>query len=201
MGILSLEDEAFRQVENGYVFSAPWFAGPSRRYLVNEAQKMAIAERLRRTRQVLLLPGVFIAIMFRGAGGFSIANELIFFVAILIVVLASIIAANIYGIYKLRPLLAGLPPTRERGLTWSERLKFRAAGISWSGLVVLGLGFPAGCLMSAIYLAEMAQKTDAIAGPADHVIALLREAVLCAAVAVFFAVYFFVLALYKARRT
>jgi hypothetical protein len=194
MGIFSLEDEAFRQVENGYVFSVPWlFAGPSRRYLVNEAQKTAIAERLRRARQVLLLSGPFVG---AAAGAFGRANESIFCVAILMIVaLASIIAANIYRIYKLRPLLAGLPPTRERGLTWSERLKFRAAAsTSLSWLVVLGLGFSAGCLMSAIYLAEMAQKT----GPADHVIA-----VLCAAGAFYFAVYFFVLALYKykARRT
>ena len=197
MGILSLEDEAFRQVKNGYVFSTPWFAGPSRCYSVNEAQKMAIAERLRRTRRVLMFSGIPIPIMFKAVGCFGIANELIFFVAILIVVLASIIAANIYGIYKLRPLLAGLPPTRERGPTWSERLKFRAERTTWLGLVLLGLGFPAGCLMSAIYLAEMAQKIVR----ADDVIALPREAVLCAAVAVAFAVYFFVLALYKARRT
>jgi len=39
-----VEAAAFRQVENGYVFSAPWLAGPSRRYLPPSLRLHAIGE-------------------------------------------------------------------------------------------------------------------------------------------------------------
>jgi hypothetical protein len=46
----------------------------------------------------------------------------------LIVVLAPIVAtAHICRVHKLRPLLAGLAPTRERGVTRGEGFKVQAA--------------------------------------------------------------------------
>jgi hypothetical protein len=46
-----LEEAAFKQVSNGYVFTSncPWLIGPRRRYLVNESQKAEIAECIRQT--------------------------------------------------------------------------------------------------------------------------------------------------------
>ena len=46
-----LEEAAFKQVSNGYVFTSccPWLIGPRRRYLVNESQKAEIAECIRQS--------------------------------------------------------------------------------------------------------------------------------------------------------
>jgi hypothetical protein len=146
------EAAAFRQVENGYIYSSPWFVGPSRHYLVNEAQKAAITERVRQLRWVMpvgAIVGLFI--------GFFVVAMILSMVkpdrmtwdnrwfALMLAAAAPIMAtAYMYMIYKLRPLVAGLPPTRER-VTWSDRLKVRAARTSWSCL--LGVGVPFGVLV------------------------------------------------------
>jgi hypothetical protein len=50
------EETSFRPTAGGYVFQTPnpWLLGPSRRYLVNEAQKAEIAACLRRRQRVFL---------------------------------------------------------------------------------------------------------------------------------------------------
>ncbi|MGP0058328.1 MAG: hypothetical protein ACLPID_03440 [Beijerinckiaceae bacterium] len=170
---------AFRQVENGYVFSAPWFAGPSRHYLVNEAQKMAIAECMRRTERVLA-PARTIAMVFGAAmivaitiwlrriGLLPSISEQRWFTYFDLIAWCTLIfaAAHIYRIHKLRPLLAGLPPTLEPEVTQSEVSKLQAARTSWSSLVWRGLVVVAfaACFMSYIVLVEIVHMTD----PADE---------------------------------
>jgi hypothetical protein len=190
-------------VENGYVFSAPptWLVGPSRRYLVNEAQKMAIFERMRRIWQVLD-PACY-ACVSAWVMAMVMANSLKLddwwqpMALMLAVPMLIAVPAQIYAIHKLRPLLAGLPPTRERGLTWSERFKLQAAHTSWSlyMLVVGGFVFAYVCLMLAIEFGQTVQKT----GPV-HLVLTSSMVLSCAALAAL-AAYCFAFASYKARRT
>ncbi len=155
------EEAAFTQVENGYVYSNPWFVGPSRHYLVNEAQKVAITERVRQLRWVMpvgaisgLLMGLLVEVMVQSmAKPERIEWDIRGFVLMLAVAMPIMATAYIYIIHKLSPLVAGLPPTRER-VMWSDRLKVRAARTSWSWLVGIGVIFGAYVLLSVVRFAE-----------------------------------------------
>ena len=74
-----LEEASFKPVDGGYIFqsSNPWCFGPSHNYLVNEAQKVAIASCIRETLRevrpvaivamfvlpVLMIAGAFLLLM------------------------------------------------------------------------------------------------------------------------------------------
>jgi hypothetical protein len=193
---------AFRPVDNGYVFSAPCFAGPSRRYLVNEGQKMAIAECMRQTYLVVLPAAliwstlvttivVAVAISLKRNG--SLLPILWMTAMAIAALIPAIAAAHIYLVHKLRPLLAGLQPTSERGFTSGERFKLQAAHTSWLRLVVMGLGLSAACLAEVTYLIIIVQQN----GRAELVI-VMSLSVLSFAVG---AVYCYVVALRKAGGT
>ncbi len=193
------EDAAFRQVENGYVYSAPWFAGPSRRYLVDEAQKMALAERVRRIRQ--MLAPAYLAMISAMVTAIAMARSLkphdwlfvwVVYALILAVSALFTVPAHIYAIRKLRPLLAGLPPTRERGLTWSERRELREARTPWDLRILVGGGFFFAymCLLVVIDFAKTVQETGLT----------ISMVLSCAALAAL-AAYCFAFASYKAHQS
>jgi hypothetical protein len=193
---------AFKQVENGYFFRAPWFFGPSLR--VNEVQKAAIAERMRQSGKVVFWAG-FMALMFGAGLIVAIAVHLkpalnpdgsmpvFWFLAVLLAVVAPIVAAmQIYMMHRLRPLLAGLPPTRER-IRWHDRFKVQAASTSLPWLVGIGLGCVAMGLMQAFDLTKAVQA----AAPTDRMILAAGALLICTVGAV----YCFALAVYRANRT
>ena len=196
------EAAAFKPVENGYVFRAPWFFGPS--YRVNEVERTAIAERMRQTGKVVFWAG-FVALMFGAGVVVAMAVSLqpalkpdgslpvIWVLAVLSAVVAPIVATmQIYMMHRLRPLLAGLPPTRER-IRWHDRFKAQAASTCLPWLVGVGLGCVAMGLMQAFDLTKAVQA----AGPVDGMV-LAAAALLASTVG---AVYCFALAVYKAGRT
>jgi hypothetical protein len=192
----------FKPVDNGYVIRFRW---PSRYYLVNEAEKAAILERMREVRRMIpagvivwsvgcwsgIMVGTMIAL---NPGGHL---PVIGFLALLLVLVGPIIATmSIYSMHKLRPLAAGLRPTRpttQEKISWSDSFKASAKVTSLSWLVGLGLGSIAIGLMQAFQLAENIQQ----GGPLDWMI------VYAVGVAWFIlsAIYIFALAFYKVART
>ena len=191
---------AFKPVDNGYVIRARW---PSRYYLVNDAEKAAILERVREVRRVTIPAGVitwclqsglvmvvFMALSLTQGGHLSV----IWLLALLLAVMAPIIAImNIYAMYKLRPLLAGLRPTTQEEICWSDSFEALAKRTPLSWLVGLGFGSVAMGLMQAFALAENIQQ----GGPLDLRI-LNAVSVTCF---VFTAIYSFALAFYRVART
>jgi hypothetical protein len=151
------EAATFKQMENGYVYSNPWYIGPSRRYLVNEAQKAAITARMQQLRWVMpfgailgLFAGLIVAAVVQSMVKPGPMVWDIRWFALMLAVVAPIMAiAYLFLVRKLRPLIAGLPPTRER-VTWSDRLKVQAAHTSWSWIVGIGAFFGAYVLFGAI---------------------------------------------------
>src|SRR5215813_1246563 len=119
-----MEEAPFKRIEGGYVFQArnPWFFGRSRHYLVNEAQKIAIAACLRDTLRTLkpwvivamvVLPllicgGVFLLVALGRATFASI------FALTLAVFVPYIASTHIYVMRRLRPLIADLPRTNQQ---------------------------------------------------------------------------------------
>jgi hypothetical protein len=82
-----LEEVPFKRIAGGYVFQTnnPWFIGPKRRYVVNEAQKADIAACMRETFRrlkpfvfvaMVLIPAVLVGSIFWFAtrGGTLVAN-------------------------------------------------------------------------------------------------------------------------------
>jgi hypothetical protein len=193
------EAAAFKPVDDGYVMRAP-FIGPSRYYLVNEAERAAILERMRETRRVsfpasliaiLLGAGlvVFMAVSLKPDGSMPV----IWILALLLAVIAPIIATmQIYSMHRLRPLLAGLQPTTREKVRWIDSYKALAMGTSLPWLIGLGFGSIAMGLMQVFQLARAIQH----GGPLDGVI-LEGVALACS---VFMTIYFFALAFYKASR-
>jgi hypothetical protein len=167
----ALEAAAFKQVENGYVYSAPWIVRPSRYYLVNEAQKAAITERMVQVQKALIPVSLIFWLLVVGMimflanpdGSFSAARTTMFLLATIVPMIATI---YLYRVHKLRPLLAGLPPTppptRER-TTLRGMLGLAAERLPLSWLV--GVGFLSGLwiLMRALALAKTVHEI----GPAE----------------------------------
>jgi hypothetical protein len=89
------------------------------------------------------------------------------FLALLLVLVGPIIATmSIYSMHKLRPLAAGLRPTRpttQEKISWSDSFKASAKVTPLLWLVGLGFGSIAMGLMQAFQLAENIQQ----GGPLD----------------------------------
>jgi uncharacterized protein (DUF983 family) len=194
------EAAAFKPVANGYVMRAP-FIGPSRYYLVNEAERAAILERMREARRVsfpasliaiLLGAGlvVFMAMALKPDGSMPV----VWILAMLLAVIAPIVATmQIYLMHRLRPLLAGLQPATQDKVRWLDHYKALAMGTSLPRLIGLGFGSIAMGFMQAFQLAKAVQH----GGPLDGTI-LNAVALACS---VFLTIYFFALAFYKASRS
>jgi hypothetical protein len=145
-----IEEAAFKRLaDGGYVFQArnPWFFGPSRRYLVDEAQKAAIAacirETLRRIRPYVFAAAVAIPVVL-GAGIFwlvshgsaSVGNIALLTLAVFGPYIGLIHA---YSVRRLQPLIARLPRTQER-IGVGEATRTFAARMSFKLLLLMFLG-------------------------------------------------------------
>jgi hypothetical protein len=141
-----MEEAAFKRIDGGYVFQAsnPWFFGRYRRYLVNETQKTAIAgcirETLRRVKPVVIAAMVIMPLLILGGAFLLVAlgrTTTIDIVALMVIVFGPYIALmHIYGVRRLRPLLADLPRTRER-ITLREGSGNLVAHMSFKLLLLL----------------------------------------------------------------
>lgn len=146
------EESAFKPTAGGYVFQLPsltWPFGRPAAYLVDEAQKAALAACLRRQRlQTLLVMMVFMLISLGlgvviGVSGalarLSPAGFAAGFIATFLVVIAIALLPYFYALRAMRPLLAGVPRTDER-ITTGEQFERLAGAVSPKLLWLGGAG-------------------------------------------------------------
>jgi hypothetical protein len=201
--IEGLEAAAFKQVENGYVYSATSLVGRARHYLVNDAQKAEIIKRMMQTQKVLIsasfimclfVVGFFLLMAMSFKPDSTILFPIILSMVMVLVVFASMsMSWFLYRAHKLRPLLAGLTPLPVLGRaprTWSVKLAATRLPLP----VALGMGFVfvTISLMQALLLTRTVQE----AGPAT----LMISQTVLASMSAVLAVFFFAVAYYKADR-
>jgi hypothetical protein len=120
----------FKRVPDGFIFRAPnpWMFGRARHYLVNEAQKAAIAARATGVgRRGLLLAfliwlaafaGIVVALaLLTGHDDPTLGDSVILFVC---AVASLLVCLHVWYLWVLRPFIAELPESRER-ITYRER--------------------------------------------------------------------------------
>ncbi len=136
-----IEEQYFRRLPEGWLLAGPrplWLMGPRPTYLVSDAQKPAIAQRLRRNRYLRLLWALLVAaivlITMRAAPGLLNRDSIPLFVLLIF------FAVNAVETLSIRPLLAGLPQTNLR-MPVSEMLKGQTRGMSVRTIAILALFF------------------------------------------------------------
>ena len=144
-------EAAFKPVPGGYEFRRPnpWLFGFWRTYLVNDAQKEALAAFVRQRQRLILgllaiylLLGFAVTIAFERSGGppdLSPAQFLAVVLAALAGMLLLALVPHIYLMRKVEPLLAQLQRTDEQA-TLHQQLFGVAAVISPVHLALGGLG-------------------------------------------------------------
>jgi hypothetical protein len=157
-----LEEAPFKPIDGGYVFQSrnPWYFGPSHNYLVDEAQRVAIANCIRETLQevrpvavaamfvgpVLMIAGAFLLLMIGCPTPIATAVLTLF----LFGPYAGMV--HVYSMGRLRHLIANLPRTSER-ITQRETISNMAAHMSlkllWLILVCMSIGFLGGLAVLA----------------------------------------------------
>ena len=149
-------EASFKATDGGYVFQSPnpWIFARPRYYLVNDTQKAAISERMRRWRILLLtvmmvyfaLIGLYIAFTTQSPGTFvGLFRPIIqvvgmgFFGTVfsLLMGLTMVLVPHIYLMRGLRRLLSNAPRTSER-ITVADQLAKIATAVS-SKLLVVGI--------------------------------------------------------------
>jgi hypothetical protein len=115
-----VEEALFKRVVDGWIFSAPnpWTFGRRHSYLVNDAQKAELAMRVRRGRYFRLLAiipmfGLPLA-TFLLAPSLLRAPSITTWVLFALFVVVASVAMNLCDYLPVRPLLVGLPRTKER---------------------------------------------------------------------------------------
>src|SRR6266700_326967 len=162
------EETWFKPTAGGYVFQAqnPWLLGPSRHYLVNEAQKAELVACLRRRLRVIL-PGAAIfmlialgILMFAGSSADALGLSTWGFVALLAftLVLLSAIVPHLYLMRLIRPLIARLQRTDER-ITFRDRHGGFANTVSGKLLLLGGIG---GAMMVAGNIVTIVLSEDRV---------------------------------------
>lgn len=137
-----VEEQYFRRLpEGGWLLAGPhplWLVGPRPTYLVSDAQKPAIAQRLRRNRYLralwVSLVAAIVLIAMRAAPGLLTRDTIPLFVLLIF------FAVNAVETLSIRPLLAGLPLTNLR-MPVSEMLKGQTHGMSVRAIAILALFF------------------------------------------------------------
>ena len=152
---VGVEEQYFRRLPEGWLFAGSrplWLLGPRPTYRVTDAQKPAIAARLRLNRYLRLLWGIGILaavlLMARAAPDLLNSNS------IWLWVLPVLLAVNAVETFSIRPLIAGLPQTAER-MPVAEMLKHQTDGMSIKALTVLGLFFLAAALLNGYFYFTM----------------------------------------------
>jgi hypothetical protein len=132
-----IEEVAFKRLDQGaWLFKGPkpWLVGPPPHYVVNDAQKAAIAKRLRWSKRISILMLVFFLVVlgFVAARLPEVPLEIAWYCAVPV-----LIALVIGGRYlAIRPLVAGLPRSSDR-ITFAEQMRSSAAHTSLTRSVVL----------------------------------------------------------------
>jgi hypothetical protein len=149
-----LEEAPFKPTAGGYIFQSrnPWYFGPSRNYLVNETQKVAIAscirETLRDVRPVAVV-AMFVLPVLMIAGSFLLLKigcpAPIAIILLMLFVFGPYAGmVHVYSMGRLRHLIANLPRTSER-ITLREVHTNMAAHMSpkflWVALISMSVGF------------------------------------------------------------
>jgi len=126
---------AFKRTDGGWIFKAPspWLVGPAPHYIVNDAQKAAIARRLRRNKaiNVAVIVILFLILGFMVARMPEFPLEVAWYVAVPVI----IVLVGLGRYVAVRPLVAGLPRTSNR-ITFSDQVRSGAAYMSLTRSVV-----------------------------------------------------------------
>ena len=139
-----LEEAYFKRVPQGWVFAAPrpwWLFGSRPTYLLTDAQKAAVAARVRLNRY-LRAPWIAVAVglvllVQREAPGWLNRDSILLFA------LLWVGAVNACENRTMRRLVAGLPPAAEK-ISVTDMLTQQTRGASVKTLTALGLFFLAG---------------------------------------------------------
>jgi hypothetical protein len=170
-----LEECQFKRVPEGWLFTtvSPWIFAPYRVYLVSDAQKPAIAERVRRGRYLRL--AVILALMAFIAIGivmnpaittlvktFSLTSAIIF--ALYVVVTVAVITASDY--LNIRPLIRDLPRS-SRKIGYADMVKSQGQAMS----------VPTISIFASLFVVATAGKTyEALTSPSGSWMASVAAA-------------------------
>jgi hypothetical protein len=139
-----LEEAHFKRVPDGWLFTtvSPWIFAPPRTYLVSEAQKPAIAERVRRGRYLRF--GVILLLMALMAVGiimnpavlalvktFSLTGAIVF-ASFVVLTVAAITACDYLNI---RPFIRDLPRS-SRKIGHADMVQSQAQAMSAPAIVI-----------------------------------------------------------------
>ena len=130
-----VEEAHFKRIPEGWLFTVanPWIVAPRRTYLVNDAQKPAIAARVRLARYVRLM--IVLAMILLMAIAFtmvptlfnSLSVKAIMAFGVFAVVLAGAITTADY--LTVRPLIRDLPRTSQK-ISLADMLRSQTAAMS-----------------------------------------------------------------------
>jgi hypothetical protein len=141
-----VEEAQFKRVANGWLFTTanPWVFGPRRTYLVTDAQKTVVAERVRRSRYIRLILLVTISLLlalmfvmipsslnFRSVEAWLVSGALV-------ALITGAIALSDY--LTVRPLLRDIPRSSQK-IKVSEMLTRQGKAMSVRALAICTLIF------------------------------------------------------------
>jgi hypothetical protein len=174
-----LEEAQFKRVPEGWLFTtaSPWVFAPRRTYLVSEAQKPAIAARVRRGRVIRLI--LLVPMLLLLAAAFVIVPSLLNFRSVetwlvlgaFVVVLTIPITVSDY--LTVRPLLRDIPRSSQK-IRLSDMLGRQGEAMSVRALVILTLIFVIG-VAANVFLALTSVRGNPF--PAIAAVALALSAI------------------------
>lgn len=135
---LGVERQYFKQVPEGWLFGAPrpWLAfGRRPTYLATDAQKVALANRIRMSRYVRLL--LAIPLLATTPLWFNLVRSLGPFDNAMLVLGLYLLSVHFVEYLMIRPFLAGLPLAAER-MTVANMLRQQSTAMSISSQAILG---------------------------------------------------------------
>jgi hypothetical protein len=143
-----VEEGHFKRVPEGWLFTvtSPWIIAPRRTYLVNDAQKPAIAARVRLARYVRLMvmlpiiPLMVATLVMDPTLLSSLSVKTFVVFGTFAVVMAGAITAADY--LTVRPLIRDLPRTSQK-ISIADMLRSQGAAMSTKSLVIITLFFVA----------------------------------------------------------
>src|SRR4051812_5890685 len=144
-----VEEAQFRRVPEGWLFTIlnPWVFGPQRTYVVSDAQKPGLAERVRRSRYIRLMLLVPVALVMATAfimfpSSLNVRSVQAWLVwGALVVLITGAIALSDY--LTVRPLLRDLPRSSQK-TRLTDMLARQGEAMSVRALAILTLIFSIG---------------------------------------------------------
>jgi hypothetical protein len=146
-----IEEGRFKRVPEGWLFTAsnPWIIGPRRTYLVSDAQKTAIATRVRRAayvRLIVIVPMMFLVaaalVLYPSLKNPTSLEEWTVLGALVVAMGVAVIACDNRA---LRSALRGLPRTSQK-VRLREALRNQAEAMSIRSLAIVTIGAVIGAL-------------------------------------------------------